>query len=147
MRCGYRVGNYECRTEMRERIGRYGRLTWECPTCTHREAGRCVRCPRRRGSRRVYCDACHVEVKRETGRRYWQRGGPELRVRHRLEGERSRRKRRGGRDPLTRHEIGQIAGKARAAALTPQRRAEIARLAGLAEGRRRRAIVQARASS
>lgn len=119
-----------------------GRIHWTCPACTRRKAGICRDCPRpvvgKRG-RAEYCASCRTARLRQNDRN-WRLRDPERYKRMAAEScARVRARQRAGMPPMTKTEKGRIAGAARAAALSPQRRSEIARRAVQARWARARA--------
>lgn len=135
------AGGRRCGAVLVERTDRLGRLQFDCPTCQRVARGLCLACPRP-----VYgtvgkarrCPEHHAAHLKAEAFRYW--------LNHKAERsayqKRQRRAMRAGRPALTRSEIGRLGGPARAAALTPERRREIARLAGIASGKAKRAAMQ-----
>jgi hypothetical protein len=112
-----------------ERTDRVGRLHFDCPACLRRKAGRCAFCPNPVDGKRgiaKYCGPCKVLAHRRDCERYRRQ---DLAGYNRRAAERLAKKRiaaRGGKPPLDQKTIGRIRGLARAAALTPERRREIA---------------------
>ena len=123
-------------------IDAIGRVRWRCEACERRKAGLCRHCPRpgvgQRG-KALYCASCRDARLRQADRD-WRLRDPERykRISTAIQ-ERLRQRQRGGRPPMTPQEIGKIAGAARAAALSPARRSEIARKAVTARWARVRA--------
>lgn len=132
MRCAYRMGNYRCPGLEEAVTDRLGRVRYHCATCARRRAGICADCPRRVNGvvgRAVRC-AGHQRAKtREDGAQWYARDPQHARAIHRRAGDRYRAKRRGG-PPTPKAERYRRLGELRAAALTPERRREIASLGG-----------------
>lgn len=123
-----------CGAALRERIDGIGRLHWDCEQCRRFKAGICLDCPRRVGGvpgRAMRCPGC-------TRRRNARRGRLNTIRNREVINARQKDRRREFRKlvpPMDPHLKGLLAAAARAAALTPERRREIARIAGLASGR------------
>lgn len=151
-----RCERQQCRAELELITDRLGRMQYVCRACERRRAGICARCPRPVDGERwkaKYCATCRHEVHRAACRK-WQKNLQVLRPSRwedRLTRERMRqRRKRGYLEPEVRTEVlreaGRKAGKARAAALTPERRREIARKAGQTRWDRQRRKEAARAA-
>ncbi len=151
-----RCERQQCRAELELVIDRIGRTLYLCRSCERRRAGICARCPLPVDGERwkaKYCKTCRREVHRAACRK-WQDNVKALRPSRyelRLTRERMRqRRKRGYLEPEVRTEVlreaGRKAGKARAAALTPERRREIARKAGQTRWDRQRRKEAARAA-
>jgi hypothetical protein len=116
-----------CGGRIEVRTDRIGRVHFDCPRCARRLAGLCAACPRPvRGKlgRAEFCEACYVtrgKAKARLRKKAWRREYRELVP----------------AIPLA--EAGRRAGIARAKNLSPERRAEIARLGGQAKWARVRA--------
>jgi alpha-L-fucosidase len=118
-----------CRTLLVERTDRVGRLHFDCPACLRRKAGRCATCQNQVDGKlgvAKYCAPCRLLA----GRRHHERYVNKDRARYnRLAAQRIAKKRaeaRGETPVLDQQTIGRMRGLARAAALTPERRREIA---------------------
>lgn len=125
-----------------------GRVHWTCPRCARRHAGRCADCPCDVDGQVGKAERCARCRKRKAARdnALSRAREPErLRRRSKLWHRQRRSRDRNGQPPLTPHAVGLRAGAARAAALTPERRTEIARLAVTARWDRVRAARQAAA--
>jgi hypothetical protein len=130
-------GTHRCGGLLRDRTDRLGRVHWDCDRCERFQAGICQECPARVDgvvgkSRR--CTACRRLQDRHRAQQYWLTHKPQCAARS----KRAYRAMRRRHPAMTPHQVGLLAGAARAAALSPERRREIARLAGLASGRVRR---------
>lgn len=138
MKCQRRT----CQGQVREVTDHLGRLFFVCDACARRNAGVCARCPRKvAGTIRQakYCAECKAIAHRERVAAYEQRLREFDPQRHeaRLTRERLRAWRnRGALTPEERTARQQAGGQkgaaTRAAKLSPERRREIARKAGLA---------------
>ena len=127
-----RPGGRVCSGRLVERIDRLGRVHWDCPACARRKAGICADCPRPvvgRPGIAERCTTCRAARLREDNRRWRDRDVEHFRGLARDAARKRRVTFRAGARPMTRTEIGKLAGAARAAALSPRRRSEIARLA------------------
>lgn len=133
IRCSVkRPGGRVCPGLLVARVDRIGRVLFDCPACARRKAGICADCPRPvvgRPKIAERCAACRAIRLREDNRTWRSRDVEHYRTLARVEARKRRVKFRAGARPMTRTEIGKIAGAARAAALSPRRRSEIARLA------------------
>lgn len=140
-RCTFKIGGiHRCNGILVERQDRIiGRVLWVCPQCARFRAGICQECPRPVDgvvgkSRR--CADCRSAYARRKGRHYWHQNKPTLEIRRKRRFRAFRK-----RVPaLTPHEVGLRGGVARAAALTPEQRSEIARKGGAANAARYRAL-------
>lgn len=137
MKCGKRTGGHVCPTQMTARIGKFGKVEWDCPSCDRREAGLCQRCPRPVAGtvgKALYCADCrkakHNADSLTAYFREHDRNKKASRIRHRklrtkLTGEppvldRAERGRRGGL----------VGGKARHANSSPDEWRAMARKGG-----------------
>lgn len=105
-----------------------GRLVPSCARCVRRVAGVCQDCPRRVDGtvgRALRCAACRRAKLRLDGL-HWRTRDPEHARAVRRECHRAYRDRKRGGPPTPREERYRRLGHARAAALTPARRREIA---------------------
>lgn len=130
-----------CNALLRERVDRFGALTWSCPRCARRKAGICAECPRPVDGIAGRAERCaaHRHAARRQNKQFCKARDPERTRRIDRESHaRARVRARRGGPPMDRQLKGLLAGIARAAALTPAQRREIARRAGLASGRARR---------
>lgn len=109
-----------------------GRMVGSCPACARRMAGYCARCPSpvegQRG-RAKYCKPCKVVAHREQHIRYRDRDIQAYNARAAARVREKRKQERNGRPPMDGKAIGRLRGLARAKALTPERRREIAQQA------------------
>lgn len=109
-----------------------GRMAGSCPACARRTAGRCALCPNpvegQRG-RAKYCKPCKVVAHREQHIRYRDRDIETYNARAAARLRERRERERNGRPVMDGKTLGRIRGLARAAALTPERRREIAQQA------------------
>ena len=115
-----------------ERIDRLGRVVYTCPGCTRRKAGVCVRCPKPVYGKvgvAKYCAWHKVIAHREDHLRYRLRHLERYNKSAAIRQARKRAEERQGRPALDQKTVGRIRGLARAAALTPERRSEIAKKA------------------
>jgi len=134
-RCAARRAAHVCGTPMIECRDRLvGRLSWACPACRRCAAGICADCPAPVAGtvgKSLRCAPCRREDLRRRSAAYWAEkpAGHAARAKRRY--RRTLRLRQGA-TPLTAREAGLRGGPARAQALTPERRREIARLGGLA---------------
>lgn len=120
-----------CGAELVERRDLIGRLSWDCPACARRAAGICADCPRPVDGvvgRAERCKGCRAAAKRRDNRNWKTRDPEKARLIMSAINARLRDRKRGGPppDPAV---LAVRRGYARAAALTPERRKEISRLA------------------
>lgn len=145
-----RARGLRCGGTLVDTIDRLGRVRWSCPKCERRKAGICQDCPRpvcgQRGKAET-CADCRAKRSREADRAWRLRDPEHYREVATAIGARLRSRRRGNLPPMTRQESGKIAGKARAAALSPARRSEIARKAVETRWARVRAQASAQAAA
>lgn len=130
VRCDHKHGNgARCGAPLTMHTDRIGRLLTSCPACTRRRDGRCRDCPRPvtgcRG-RAIYCDGCRLARARGVHARWYQQDIAHAREIYRAVARRVRDRQRGG-PPGDPARLAVARGLARAAALTPARRREIAR--------------------
>lgn len=138
MKCPRRT----CQGQVREVTDRLGRLFVVCDACARRKAGVCARCPRKVAGTigyAKYCADCKAVVHRQRVAAYEERLREFDPQRHaaRLTKERLRAWRKRGALTLEertarRKAGGQKGAATRAATMSPERRREIARKAGLA---------------
>lgn len=133
-------GHGPCGTVMVEIRDSIGRLSWRCPRCARRKAGLCADCPRPVTGvvgRAERCDDCRAAARTRDFRNWRLRDIEKARRIARETASRIAWRKRGGPppDPAV---LAVKRGYARAAALSPARRTEIARQAGLARWKRLR---------
>lgn len=140
IRCDFRRGaGTVCGTLLLAETDRIGRVRFTCPACARRKAGICADCPRPVAGqigKALRCVRCQKAAESERTKRWRARDLEGVRARAREIQARLRTKKRGG-PPMPREEQYRRLGELRAAALTPERRREIARLGGLASAARR----------
>ena len=142
LRCDIgRPGGRVCGAVLIDRVDAIGRVHWSCPKCTRRKAGVCIDCPRPivgRPGIAERCARCRARALRRDNRTWRSRDVRHYRT---LTAQRAKDRRdlARGHPPLTPHEVGLRGGAGRAAALSPARRSEIARLAVTARWARVRA--------
>jgi len=118
-RCGVR---YEIRFDA------LGRMAG-CPGCARQRAGLCALCPNKvegeRG-RAKYCGPCKAVARRGYSLKYINKDRDAYRAKQAARLREIRERERNGRPPMDGKTIGRIRGLARAKALSPERRKEIA---------------------
>lgn len=111
-----------------------GRLVESCPGCDRRRAGICRLCPRRvvgTVGKALYCSECRDAQVKVRCARWYHRNLEHARAVRRASAARQLARKNAGKPKRTPREIAVARGYARAAALTPERRSEIARKATL----------------
>lgn len=130
-------GGYYCGARLIERTDRFGRIHWDCPACARAKAGLCIHCPRpvygTVGKARQ-CQGHFLASGRRRSLTYWRTH----KAKRSTYAKRRWRERCRVTPALTRSQVGKLAGAARAAALSPERRREIAQIAGRASAIARR---------
>ena len=122
----------QCGAKYKITADRWGRTVGSCPACARRKAGLCATCPRPVDGplgQTKYCAPCRVLAGRRNHQRYVNNDRKRY---NRMAAERIAKKRarlRGGKPVLDQKTIGTMRGIARAKALSPERRREIAALA------------------
>lgn len=133
VRCQVKRGaGTRCGGLLLHRSDAIGRLRWHCPKCKRRKAGICQDCPcpvAGAVGKAERCAPCEVLHRRKRALTYRHRNLEVVQARQRAHDARRRREKRGGRPPMSSREQGLLGGAARAQALTPERRSEIARQA------------------
>ena len=124
------------RCERRHCDGRYevrfdtlGRMVGACPACARRKAGLCVTCGQPAGGvpgQRKYCPPCKVISHRACHQRYVNNDRERYNAKAAARIRKARAKARGDRPLMDPKTIGTLRGLARAKALSPERRREIA---------------------
>jgi hypothetical protein len=119
----------QCGAKYAVTFDRLGRMAGACPACARRKAGYCATCPAPvdgpRGQAK-YCAPCRVLAHRAHHQKYVNNDRARY---NRMAAERIARKRarlRGGKPVMDQQTIGTLRGLARAKALSPERRREIA---------------------
>ena len=106
-----------------------GRMVGACPACARRTAGRCVTFGQPAGGvpgQRKYCAPCKVLANRACHQRYVNNDRARYNAKAAARIRKARAKARGDRPPMDPKTIGTLRGLARAKALSPERRREIA---------------------
>ena len=123
-------GSHVCREQMDSTTDQFGRIRWVCYACKRYDDGQCRTCPRRRVGKSLWCDGCRKRQEDRIDRESWARHGAAWRENAKVA------KRVDPAHPMTPRQAGRrggkCGGKARAMALSPERRREIARLGGMA---------------
>lgn len=132
MTCGYKLGaGTTCGGTLTFSTDRIGRVRERCARCDRRKAGLCADCPRRvvgTVGKALRCAGCKKRALARNTRRWKERDCEHWCEVKRAVDRRLRDRRRGG-PPMPKEEQYRNLGLARAAALTPERRSEIARKA------------------
>ena len=132
MTCAFKLGaGTTCGGALTFRTDRLGRVVEHCPRCARRTAGICADCPRPVAGARgkaLRCASCKKRALARNTKRWKERDYEHWREVARAIGRRFRDRRRGG-PPTPKEERYRALGLKRAAALTPERRSEIARKA------------------
>ncbi|HEY4137067.1 MAG TPA: hypothetical protein VGN65_01330 [Casimicrobiaceae bacterium] len=93
---GIRCERYMCGSQLVEREGRFGKITWACPSCDRNKRGLCRDCPDRLASlNAMRCRACakrHKRAGQAASKRRIYRSSPRGRNRILANNRRSRRK-------------------------------------------------------
>lgn len=143
-RCTFRMGGGRtCDTILELYTDRIGRVREHCPRCARRKAGICQDCPRPVAGKvgmALRCEPHRKKALLRTHNRWYHRDIDHARAIYRDVAARKRVAQRGGRPPMDPREVGRRCGLARAAALTPERRKEIAKLAVAARWAKHRAM-------
>lgn len=124
-----RCQGYQCETTYDLTLDRLGRLVGDCPTCARRQAGQCATCEQPvEGTPKLakYCGPCKVLAHRRHHQRYRLQDVEAYNRRAAARIARKRAIQRMGRPVMDQKTIGTLRGLARAKALSPERRREIA---------------------
>lgn len=129
-RCDARgPGGKVCKFPLRDVTDALGRVRWVCDACERRKAGICRDCPRPVSGtvgKSHRCDRCRRKAVTRDQRNYAIRDIERKRKSSREANARIKDRLRNGAPPMTRAQALRLARLARSAALTPERRREIA---------------------
>lgn len=132
MKCTFKLGaGTRCGGSVSFSTDSLGRLVEHCPRCARRRAGLCADCPRPVDGaigKALRCAICKKRALKRNHQRWYARDPEHARDVRRVAHKNYRDRRRGG-PPTPKEERYQRLGHLRAAALTPERRSEIARTA------------------
>lgn len=144
MTCDFKVGPHaRCGGALEFGTDRLGRTLIRCARCERRKAGICMLCPRRVVGcvgKALYCDPCRAAQAKVRCARWYHRNLEHARAVRRASAARQLARKNAGKPPRSPEEIARARGLARAAALTPERRREIARNAVRARWDRAKAV-------
>lgn len=122
----------QCDTIYGVTFDRLGRMVGSCPSCARRRAGKCVTCGQPvdgRPKQAKYCAPCRVLACRASHQKYVNNDRERYNRMAAARIAKARKKARAGKPVLDQQTIGTMRGIARAKALSPERRSEIAGLA------------------